>query len=59
MQDIVITRIQLINVLDEVTSIMHDLTEEELDALIEDITVLYEKSTDRIDARKNIKGDKR
>ena len=59
MQDIVITRIQLINVLDEVKSIMHDLTEEELDALIEDITVLYEKSTDRIDARKNIKGDKR
>jgi len=59
MQDIVITRIQLINVLDEVKSIIHDLTEEELDALIEDITVLYEKSTDRIDARKNIKGDKR
>jgi hypothetical protein len=34
MQDIVIARIQLINVLDEVKSIIHDLTEEELDALM-------------------------
>jgi hypothetical protein len=50
MDDIVIARFQLIYALNSVQSIIHDLTEDELDELIEEVTILYErynKNTDR------------
>jgi hypothetical protein len=43
MNDEVITRIQLLDVLDDVQSIMHDLELSELDELIDELTCLYER----------------
>ena len=51
MDDIVIARIQLISVLDDVKSLTHDLTIGELDELIEEVTVLYERFSDYVDMR--------
>jgi len=55
MQDIVIARIQLIDALNEVKSLSHDLTVDELDALIDEVTVLYERFSDITDARMGAK----
>jgi hypothetical protein len=55
MNDEVIARIQLVSVLDNVQSIMHDLELSELDELIDEITCLYERFSDKVDERKNIK----
>jgi hypothetical protein len=52
MNDIVIARIQLISVLDDVKSLTYDLTTDELDALIEEVTVLYERFNNDINIRK-------
>ena len=43
MNDEVIARIQLLDVLDDVQSIMHDLELSELDELIDELTCLYER----------------
>ena len=51
MDDIVIARIQLISVLDDVKSLTHDLTIGELDELIEEVTLLYERYSDYVDMR--------
>jgi hypothetical protein len=55
MNDEVIARIQLVDVLDNVQSIMHDLELSELDELIDEITCLYERFSDKVDERKDIK----
>jgi hypothetical protein len=51
MNDEQIARIQLVGVLDNVQSIMHDLTLDELDALIDELTMVYERFSDVADAR--------
>ena len=55
MDEIVIARIQLISVLDDVKSLTHDFTIDELDALIEEVTVLYERFSDYVDMRADVK----
>jgi len=50
-----IARIQLIDVLDNLQSIMHDLELSELDELIDELTHLYERFSGVIDSRN---GDK-
>jgi hypothetical protein len=55
MNDIVIARIQLIDALNEVKSLAHDLTVDELDALIDEVTVLYERFSDMTEARTGVK----
>ena len=51
MNDIVIARIELISVLDDVKSLTHDLTIGELDELIDEVTQLYERFNNIIDVR--------
>jgi len=48
-------RNQLIDVLNDVKSLSHDLTADELDELIDEVTVLYERYSDLIDMRKGVK----
>ena len=55
MSDEQIARIQLLEALNNVQSIMHELTIGELDELIDEVTVLYERYSDYVDMRK---GDK-
>lgn len=55
MNDEQIARIQLIDVLDNVQSIMHDLELSELDELIDELTHLYERFNVYANARN---GDK-
>ena len=55
MNDIVIARIQLIDALNEVKSLAHDLTVDELDALIDEVTVLYERFSDAVESRTGVK----
>jgi hypothetical protein len=55
MNEEVIARIQLLDVLDDVQSIMHDLELSELDELIDELTHLYERFSDIADTRN---GDK-
>ena len=43
MTDEQIARVQLIDVLDNVQSIMHDLALDEMDELIDEVTQLYER----------------
>ena len=50
-----IARIQLMDVLDNVQSIMHDLTLDELDKLIDEIKCVYERFSDITDARNGVK----
>ena len=50
-----IARIQLINALDNIQSIMHDLTLGEMDELIDELTVLYERYSDYVDMREGEK----
>ena len=51
----VMARIELMGVLDDVQSIIHELTLGELDALIDEIKCVYERFSDITDARKDIK----
>jgi len=53
MYDIVIARIQLIDALNDVKSLSHDLTADELDALIDEVTVLYKRFSDAVESRAN------
>ena len=55
MDEEVIARIELVSVLDDIQSIMHDLALSEIDELIDELTHLYERFSDVIDARN---GDK-
>jgi hypothetical protein len=55
MNDEVIARIQLLDVLDDVQSIMHDLELSELDELIDELTHLYERYNVYASARKHDK----
>jgi hypothetical protein len=55
MDEEVMARIELVSVLDNVQSIMHDLELSELDELIDEITCLYERFNDIADARKHDK----
>ena len=55
MQDIVIARIQLIDALNEVKSLSHDLTSDELDALIDELKCVYERFSDMTEARTGVK----
>ena len=48
-------RIELVGVLDDVQSIMHGLTLDELDALIDEIKCVYERFSDITDARNGVK----
>jgi hypothetical protein len=51
----VMARVELMGVLDDVQSIMHELTLDELDVLIDDIKCVYERFSDITDARKSVK----
>jgi hypothetical protein len=55
MDEEAMARIKLMGVLDDVQSIMHELTLGELDALIDEIKCVYERFSDITDARN---GDK-
>ena len=51
MDDEVIARIELVSVLDDIQSIMHDLAIVELDELIDELTELYTRYNNAIDER--------
>jgi hypothetical protein len=55
MNDIVIARILLTSVLRDIDSLMHELTEDELDALIDELSDVYEKYNGMVDARTGAK----
>jgi len=55
MNDEQIARIELMGVLDDVQSIMHELTLDELDKLIDEVKCVYERYSDITDARKGVK----
>jgi hypothetical protein len=55
MDEEVIARIELVSVLDDIQSIMHDLALSEIDELIDELTHLYERFSGAIDERN---GDK-
>jgi ferritin-like metal-binding protein YciE len=55
MTDEQIARVELMGVLDNVQSIMHELTLDEMDELIDELTHLYERFSDVIDTRKHDK----
>ena len=55
MTDEQIARVQLVSVLDDIQSIMHDLTLGEMDELIDELTVLYERYSDYVDMREGVK----
>ena len=55
MDEEVIARIELVSVLDNIQSIMHDLAIVEIDELIDELTHLYERFNGAIDERN---GDK-
>ena len=46
-----IARVQFMGVLDDIQSIMHELTLDEMDELIDELTVLYERYSDYVDMR--------
>jgi hypothetical protein len=51
MDEEVIARIELVSVLDDIQSIMHDLALSEVDELIDELTHLYERFSNITDAR--------
>ncbi len=51
MNEEVIARIELVSVLDDIQSIMHDLAIVELDELIDELTELYTRYNNAIDER--------
>ena len=48
-------RNQLIDALNEVKSLSHDLTADELDELIDEVKCLYERFSDMTEARTGVK----
>jgi hypothetical protein len=52
MSNITTSRNQLIDALNEVKSLSHDLTMDELDELIDEVKCLYERFSDITDMRK-------
>ena len=50
-----IARVQFMGVLDDIQSIMHDLTLSEMDELIDELTVLYERYSDYVEQREGVK----
>jgi hypothetical protein len=52
MDEEVMARIQLVSVLNDISLIMHDLELSELDELIDEVTCLYERFSDKVDERK-------
>jgi hypothetical protein len=55
MNDEQIARVELVSVLDNIQSIMHELTLDELDVLIDDIKCVYERFSDITDMRIGVK----
>ena len=55
MTDEQIARVQLVSVLDDIQSIMHDLTLDEMDELIDELTHIYERYNVYVQSRN---GDK-
>ena len=55
MDEEAMARIELVGVLDDIQSIMHDLVLSELDELIDEIKCVYERFSDKVDERKDIK----
>lgn len=55
MTDEQIARVQLVSVLDDIQSLMHELTLNEMDELIDELTRLYEHYNNITDARKGVK----
>jgi len=55
MDEEVMARIELVSVLNDVSLIMHELTLDELDELIDEIKCVYERFSDITDARKHDK----
>ena len=55
MDDIVIARIQLNDVLDKIQGIAYELTLDEMDALIDEVTCLYERYSDVTEMRNGVK----
>ena len=53
MNEEVIARIELVSVLDDIQSIMHDLALSELDELIDELTHLYERYNIYANVRKH------
>lgn len=51
MQDTVMARVMFTAALSTLGDLMMHLTEDELDALIEEVTVLYEVYSDKVDMR--------
>ena len=51
MDDLIMARVMLIAALSTLGDLMMYLTEEELDALINELTTLYEKYNDIVDTR--------
>ena len=51
MDEEVIARIELVSVLDDIQSIMHDLAIVEIDELIDELTHLYERFNNVVDTR--------
>ncbi len=47
--------IKLLSLFNGIKSIMHDLTLDELDELIDEVAVVYERYSDKVDERKDIK----
>jgi len=44
--------VKLMDVLNDIQNVMYDLTPDELDDLIDEVTVVYERYSDLTDARK-------
>ena len=55
MDEEVMARIELVSVLNDISLIMHELELSELDELIDEIKCVYERFSDKVDERKNIK----
>ena len=55
MDEEVMARIELVSVLNDISLIMHDLELDELDELIDEIKCVYERFSDKVDERKDIK----
>ena len=55
MQDITTLRNQLIDALNDVKSLSHNLTADELDELIDEVKCIYERFSDVTEARMGVK----
>jgi cell division septum initiation protein DivIVA len=50
-----ITQFKIIYAINHLQSLMNGLTEDELDALIDELTHAYERFNDKVDARNGVK----